>query len=165
MRYREIVRELAARSVRYVVVGGIAVVLHGVPRATFDLDLLVDLAPENVLALVEALEALGYRPRAPVPARDLAIAERRAEWVRGKKMRAFTFWHSRGGEVDVLLDAPIDYAEAARDRLIVDADGTPVPLASIECLIRLKEAAGREVDRSDVEALRKAQRASEKGPE
>ncbi len=158
MRHLEIVRALAAREVRYVIVGGVAVILHGVPRATYDLDLLADLSPDNVRALVEALEGLGFRPRAPVAARDLADPARRAEWAREKGLRAFSFWHPRGGEVDVLIEAPVDYAAAAQDALVLDVEGAPVPVASIETLVRMKQGTGREQDRSDIEALEKARR-------
>ena len=46
-RYQAVFRSLNSHDVRYVVIGGIAAVLHGVPRATFDLDLLIDATPET----------------------------------------------------------------------------------------------------------------------
>lgn len=161
MRYLEIVDALAAKEVRYLIVGGVAVILHGVPRTTYDLDLLIDFEPRNVTALLEALEALGYRPRAPVAASELAIESKRAEWIRDKDMKAFSFWHPQGGEVDILIDAPIDYAEAAKDQIIIEAQQTPIAIASIDALIRLKEAAGREQDQSDIAALRRVRQLSE----
>lgn len=63
---------LQAASVRYLVVGGVAVVLHGHPRFTADLDLVVALEPGNARAAVEALAGLGYRPRPPVDGRLFA---------------------------------------------------------------------------------------------
>jgi hypothetical protein len=57
---------LQRAGVRYLVVGGVAVVLHGHPRFTADLDLVVALDPKNARAAIEALGVLGYRPRAPV---------------------------------------------------------------------------------------------------
>lgn len=59
---------LNSAGVRYLVVGGVAVVLHGHLRTTADLDLVVQLERENVLKAVRALAGLGYRPRAPVAA-------------------------------------------------------------------------------------------------
>ena len=44
---------LQSHEVRYLVIGGIAAVLHGVPRATFDLDILIDATPENAGRMVE----------------------------------------------------------------------------------------------------------------
>ena len=114
-------------------------------------------------ALIDALESLGYRPRAPVPARELADAAKRKAWVTEKDRKAFSFWQAGGGEVDILIDSPLDYREAAKSQVVVDVEGVSLPIASIEALIRLKEAAGREQDLSDVDALRRAD--ADSGPD
>lgn len=67
-----IVGALNAASVRYLVVGGLAVVAHGYVRFTADVDLVADLEPANVTRTVTALERLGYRPRASVAFRKFA---------------------------------------------------------------------------------------------
>ena len=61
---------LQQKSCRYLVVGGVAVVLHGHPRFTADLDLVVSLHPKNAAAVIDALTSLDYRPRAPVQAHE-----------------------------------------------------------------------------------------------
>lgn len=165
MLYLEIVAALSAKEVRYVVVGGVAVVLHGVPRTTYDLDLVVDLAEDNVLRLVEALESLGYRPRAPVAARQLADPAARAAWIEDEDMKAFSFWRPEGGEVDVVIDTPVGYAEAAKDQEVVEIQGMSLAVASIDALVRMKAVAGREQDRADIEALERVRRiAAEEEP-
>jgi hypothetical protein len=63
---------LGKRKVRYLIVGGVAVVLHGIPRFTADIDLVLALDKANVLAALDALAGLGYWPRAPVPLLDFA---------------------------------------------------------------------------------------------
>jgi hypothetical protein len=68
---------LEASGARYLVVGGVAVVLHGHPRFTADLDLAIALDPANVEAVLAALERLGYGPRAPVPLRAFADPDQR----------------------------------------------------------------------------------------
>lgn len=158
MRYVELVEALAARKVRFVIVGGVAVVLHGVPRTTFDLDVLLDLSPENVGAFVAVMVEQGLSPRAPVDALGLADPATRAAWVSEKHLKAFSFADSHGGIVDVLLVAPLDYDAAAADAEEITVRSATVKLASIPALIRLKEAAGREKDRSDIQALLVAQR-------
>jgi hypothetical protein len=52
---KNVFASLNAHDVRYVVIGGIAAVLYGVPRATFDLDLLIQATPENAAKLLDAL--------------------------------------------------------------------------------------------------------------
>ncbi|MEL6339831.1 MAG: hypothetical protein AAFQ65_07975 [Myxococcota bacterium] len=91
--YEDVLRAFQASNVRYVVVGGTAVILHGVPRTTADLDVVVDLAADNVERLVSVLRDQGYRARAPVDPELLASDEARRSWFEEKGMRAFSFWH------------------------------------------------------------------------
>src|SRR5438067_5132620 len=98
-----VLASLNAARVRYLVVGGVAVVLHGHLRATADLDLIVQLSPENALAAVRALESLAFHPIAPVPAAMFADAEARRAWMETKGMTVFGLWSDRfpGLEVDL----------------------------------------------------------------
>lgn len=57
-RYFEIIRKLVAHGVDFIVTGGVAAVLHGVPVSMFDLDVVHSTAPENVSRLPDALEEL-----------------------------------------------------------------------------------------------------------
>jgi hypothetical protein len=74
-------------------------------------------------------------------------------WIEEKGMKAFSFWRPEGGEVDILIDAPLDYAEVAREQEPVEVEGRTLFIASIDSLVRLKSAADREQDRADIEAL------------
>ena len=62
---------------RFVLVGGTAVILHGVPRTTADLGLVVDLEAANLKRLIAVMNRLGFVPRAPVAASELGDSERR----------------------------------------------------------------------------------------
>ncbi|MBK8479675.1 MAG: hypothetical protein IPL40_00640 [Proteobacteria bacterium] len=97
------------------IVGGVAVILHGVPRTTADLDIAVDLERDNLLRLVEVLLGLGFRPRAPVDARQLADPEERRRWCEEKGLKAFSFHRPDRplDAVDVLLASPVAYDELA----------------------------------------------------
>lgn len=77
--YGDVFAALDAADVRYVVVGGMAVLLHGRVRNTVDLDLVIDLATEPARRAMEALTSLGLRPRAPVDAADFADASPRSD--------------------------------------------------------------------------------------
>lgn len=66
--YEDVLRALEARSIRFVLVGGVAVILHGVPRTTADLDVVIDLDEGNVSRFVGVMTELGFVPRAPVAA-------------------------------------------------------------------------------------------------
>jgi len=58
-RLKDVFASFQKHEVRYVVIGGIASVLYGVPRATFDLDILIDATPENTQNLLDALSEAG----------------------------------------------------------------------------------------------------------
>lgn len=142
-------------AVRYVVVGGIAVVLRGHPRLTVDLDLVVHLDPQNALRAMEALEGAGLRPVPPVPARDFADANIRAGWVRDKGMIVFSLRDPDFPirQVDVFVEHPIDFDALWSRSSVETLDGIDVRVASVDDLLEMKRRAGRPKDILDIEAL------------
>ena len=147
---------LAAARVRSVVVGGLALILHGLDRLTADVDLVIDLSTENVRDAVLALSNSGYRPMAPVNPTELADPARRHEWQTTRNMQVFSFWDSTNQRptVDIMLDAIIPFDELWSDSTMVALGGHDVHVASIPHLIRMKEVAGRPQDQWDIECLR-----------
>ena len=154
--YKAIFKELNTEKIDYVVVGGLAVNFHGIPRMTYDIDLLIQLEPKNILKVISKLKAWGYRPRAPVNPEDLANAEKRTSWIRDKGMKAFSFHSDREpiGEIDLIIDSPIPYSSLKSRAIVLDVAGEKVPVISINDLIELKLQAGRKQDLSDVEHLK-----------
>ena len=109
----DIFRALDDAEVRYLVVGGVAVVLHGYPRFTADLDLVVELTASNASAAIAALQTLGCRPRAPVRAEDFADEDIRASWREEKGLTEFSLWSPSypGTEVDLFVQEPFDFGK------------------------------------------------------
>ena len=142
-------------GVRYLVVGGVAVVLHGHLRTTADLDLVVKLTPENALRTVRALAGLGYRPRAPVPLEQFADPVIRSGWARDKGLTVLGLWSDQhpGLEVDLFVDEPFDFDATHGRASLVSLDHTTATVVSLADLLVLKRAAGRPVDLADVDAL------------
>lgn len=153
--YEPILARLNEQGGRYVVVGGLAVVLHGHARLTVDLDLVVDLAPEAARRTISALLGLGFRPLAPVEALDFADAARRLEWVEKKGMRVFSLYEPESplSTVDLFVESPIDFEELYRKAELIPIGTTVVRVVSIPHLIQMKQAAGREQDRADLRVL------------
>ncbi len=151
-----VLEALNSAGVRYLVVGGVAVVLHGHLRTTADLDLVVQLERENILKTVRALAGLGYRPRAPVAAEAFADEEVRESWVRDKDLTVFSFWSSRAPtlEVDLFVREPFGFADVYARALKVPLESTFVWVVSLPDLIALKSQARRPQDLEDIEALR-----------
>ncbi len=153
--------QLSDAGVRYLVVGGVAVVLHGYLRATADLDLVVDLDPRNVTVAVDLLENLGFRPRPPVSIRSFANAEERERWIEEKNLQVFSLWHPEkpGFEVDLFVRQPFDFAAAFARASVATLGSTAVYVASIDDLVAMKRTAGRARDKEDIEALLALQKA------
>jgi len=156
---------LERARVRYLVVGGVAVVLHGHPRFTADLDLVLSLDADNVHAALGALAPLGYAPRAPLPAEDLADPARRADWVRTKGMTVFSLASPAhpATEVDLFVEEPFPFEEAHARALRVDLGGVSAWVASLDDLVAMKRRAGRPQDLEDVRSLEAIARTLEGG--
>ena len=152
-------------AVRYVVVGGMATVLHGYARLTADVDLVVDQEAAEALKAIRVLTALGFVPRAPVNAEDYANADVRRAWFDDKGMRVLSFWdpHHPMREVDLFVENPIDFGLLYERSQLVPLTTTNVRIASIEDLIQLKRLANRPEDQRDIEALQAIRRSKRDG--
>lgn len=155
MFYEDVFRELNKQKVKYVVAGGVAVVLHGVVRLTVDLDLYVKLSENNLRKFVGALGSLGYKPKVPVNAIEFVKESNRKIWKKEKGMKVFSFIHlGKPRElIDVFVDELIKYSEVDREKKVMMANGIKIPVISIKHLKELKQMAGREQDLRDIQAL------------
>ena len=143
-------------DVRYVVVGGVAVVLHGYARLTADLDVVIDLAAGSARATIDALVGIGLRPTAPVDPAGFADPVTRARWISEKHMRVFSMRdpHDPLRQVDLFVEEPIPFEELWDRSERVELGELAVRVASIPDLITMKELAGRPLDLDDVARLR-----------
>ncbi|MGH6784025.1 MAG: hypothetical protein ACREBP_05310 [Sphingomicrobium sp.] len=155
MFYLDLFARLTQSHVRYVVVGGLALNLHGVERATMDVDLAVALDAGNLRAAIDVFRSMSLVPIAPIDLDDASDPAMLAHWRQDRHMIALGLRPAvgHGPTVDVLTATFVPFetleANAVRKRL-GDAD---VPIASIDDLIALKRAAGRPIDLSDIDAL------------
>jgi hypothetical protein len=152
--YLDLLSSLAEAGVRYAVAGGFAAVLHGVPRLTFDLDLVLDLSDDNMAAVVGVLRSCGYRPRLPVPLEALANPETRRGWVEDRNLVAFSLYHPDHPmeEIDLLLVAPA-WEEIAATNVTRQLEDVAVSVLGRKSLQAMKRAAGREKDLIDADLL------------
>lgn len=155
MFYLDLFRALQTHRVRYAVVGGLAMNLHGVPRLTMDVDLLLDLGEENLQSFLSAARELSLKPGVPVGLSELADPRRRRAWIEEKGMVAFPLRppDPTGPTVDVLVDPAVDVAGALARAERRDVGDVLVAVASVADLIGLKQAAGRRQDLADIEHL------------
>lgn len=153
--FEEFLAYLEQHDVRFVVVGGIAVVIHGYARLTADVDLVIDLEKSNVLRCVNALIKRGLQPMLPVAATDFADEEIRKDWIEHRNLQVFTMRDPRNPmlTVDLFARAPIPFEELWTNAETLSLGGRPVRIASLDHLIRMKRAAARPQDLLDLEHL------------
>src|SRR5690606_10294536 len=153
---RQIFSALNDAQVDYVVVGGLAVILHGYLRATADLGLAIGLSPDNAARGMRALASIGLQPRLPVAMDDFADVGKREDWLRNRNMLVFPLWDPKNPlrSVDVFIDEPIAFDDVLAEAAVKDLDGLKVPVASIAHLIEMKQRAGRPRDLEDIKKLR-----------
>jgi len=156
-----LVEALEKAGARYLIVGGLAVVAHGFLRFTADVDLFLELSEENLRRALQAMQGLGYRPRAPVPLEAFADERQRRSWVKDKNLKVFSL-HSpahAATEVDLFVEPPMDF-EAAWSRAVRRevGPGVQATFAGLSDLLAIKEAAGRDQDLEDVRRLREIAR-------
>jgi hypothetical protein len=126
--------------VKYVVIGGIAAILHGVPRATFDLDILIEATPDNARRLLDALLEAGLGTASLTSPEDVLANE-------------ITVFKDRV-RVDVQTSTPgVLFADAWSRRKTVSFQEQQFFILSKEDVIRSKRAVGRPVDMEDVRLL------------
>lgn len=143
-------------DVRYLIVGGVAVVLHGHLRATKDLDLVIQLEPGNLLGALQAFDTLGFQPLVPVKIEDFAKPKNREAWIREKNMMVFSLWHPENPtqKIDLFVEEPFDFEAVYARASTKSLSTTSVPVVSLDDLMEMKRAAGRPQDVADLETLR-----------
>ncbi len=111
--FQRIFKEFSELDIDYLVVGGLAVNLHGIQRMTYDLDFMISLDQENINKLVTKLSEWGYRPKALVNPIDLADEKKRTLWIKEKEMKPMSFYSKDAviGEIDIVFDSSIPYRE------------------------------------------------------
>jgi len=151
----QVLAALAGAEVRFVVVGGVVVVLHGHPRLTADLDLVIDLEVGPAGRAMQVLTGLGLVPRLPVPASAFADPPTRDRWVAERNLMVFTLTEPHGGllEVDLFARSPLPFEALWSQAVTVLVGETEVRIAALDDLIVMKREAGRPQDLADITAL------------
>lgn len=163
MFYFDILKKFYESNVKYLIVGGVAVNLYGIPRITQDIDIIIDTTRENILKINRIMKELDYIPKLPVNPNDLADPKKRKEWVEERNLVAFSFYHKQNTikVVDMILSHPLDFESSFSNRTVRRARGIEVYTASIDDIIKMKETTGREQDKSDIEMLKEVKKFQE----
>jgi hypothetical protein len=146
---RRLVEALANEDVEYVILGGIALTMHGSMRATFDLDLCYRRDRDNLARLARALAPLHPRLRDFPPELPFFFDEATLRTGLNFTLR------SDAGDIDLLGEVPglgtyADALAASQEETLYDV---PVRILTLEGLERCKRAAGRAKDLLDLETI------------
>lgn len=160
MKIAELLQSLADADVRFVLVGGLAVQLHGFLRSTFDIDLVLAMDDGNLSRFIDVAQRFGLAPVIPVSIDALRSAQQIDQWCREKGMLAFALREPQAGGsvVDVLVRPEVPFDELEIDGVAGELFGRKVRVASLDHLLRMKRVANRPKDLLDIAALEKIRR-------
>jgi hypothetical protein len=157
MKIVDLLQSLADSHIQYVLVGGLAVQLHGFLRATFDVDLVLAMDDANLERFIDVANRFGLRPVMPVAMDSIRNAELVERWFREKNMLAFSLREPQtgGSVVDILVRPDVPFDQLKENAVEGHLFGRYVPIASIGDLLEMKRFANRPKDKLDIEALEK----------
>jgi hypothetical protein len=141
--FRDLLEILNRHQVRYLVVGGFAVAVHGTPRYTKDLDIWVEVSPDNAARIIEVLDEFGFA----------SLGLRAEDFLDPDVVIQLGYEPNR---IDFLTTLTgVDFAEAYPARISITISGIVVPLIDRASLIANKRALGRPHDLDDAKDLDK----------
>jgi hypothetical protein len=160
MKTADLLQSLSDEQVQYVLVGGLAVQLHGFLRSTFDIDLVLAMNDENLVRFIAVAKRYGLVPAIPVPIDSLRNASQIDQWHREKGMLAFALREPQigGSVVDVLVRPEVPFDRLMANAVVGELFARQVWIASIDDLLTMKRITNRPKDRLDIVALEKIKR-------
>jgi predicted nucleotidyltransferase len=157
MEYVELFKKLSNNNIRYLICGGLAVNIYGIPRMTADIDILLDFTEENLDRFETTIKLLKYQSMIPLSINTFVSKKERQKAIQEKNLIAYSYFNSQNNylNLDVLIDVPFAFEElwAMKEERVVD--GTVIYIVSVEHLIKLKQYANRKQDIDDVILLSK----------
>lgn len=154
----ELLKAISNAGISYVVCGGIACVLHGVERATYDLDVAVAFDKGNLEKLLDLTKAFGLIPRMPEPVTNLFDESTRNKWINEKGAVVYTFVSDKSPlQLDIFLQYPISFDLLLMNSETFVIDDIRITTSSISDLITAKSSMPdmREKDIYDIRELEK----------
>ena len=154
----ELLKALSKAEIKFVVCGGVACVLHGVERATYDLDISVDFDKPNLEKIIDLAKEFGLSPRIPEPVEKLCEKENRDRWVAEKNALVYTFVAERSPlQLDIFLSYPMNFDELMKNSEIIYLDEVKVNVSSVRDLLYAKEyiKPARDKDLIDIKELKR----------
>jgi hypothetical protein len=134
---KDILLGLADAKIKFIVCGGVAVVLHGVERMTLDLDLSVDMSRKNIQNLLTEMKRQKLIPRAPVPPETLLDSSKLNLLLKKKMLSFLRLIPIR--QVDIFVTRENDFRSLNSHITEIDLEGRRVQVVSKQKLIEMKK--------------------------
>ncbi len=142
---------LAQAKLRFAIVGGHAVALHGAVRGTVDIDIAIPWNRRSLEGAERALTDIGLVSRIPVSANE--IFEFRDEYIKNRNLVAWNFYNPN--DLSEQVDIVIAYDLKGKRIKQIQLANALVPVLALKDLIEMKRQSGRPQDIEDVRALEK----------
>jgi hypothetical protein len=155
MDYLGIFEQLHKQQVKYLLCGGLAVNIYGIPRMTADIDLILDFDKDNLKKFEICVVNAFYQSQIPVSLSLLSTQQERIKLVKEKNLIALSYFNTRGNvmSMDVLIDVPLNFADMWERKTTRTADEIDIHIVSVNDLIKLKEYSNRKQDQDDIYLL------------
>lgn len=151
------ITRLVRAEVDFVICGGVACILQGSNRNSFDLDISVDMDENNLRKLIRVAKEMKWKPRVPEPIENIIDPRKREQWINEKNARFYTLNSADGVlQIDIFLNYQIGFEELKKEADVFEIDGFRFKVSSIGHLIKAKELIEekRRQDSYDIDMLR-----------
>ncbi len=137
-------------KLKYAIVGGYALALHGLVRATVDVDIVLSLKLSDFELAEKVLGGLGLQSRLPVRAQD--IIKMRVEYIKNRNLIAWSFvdYKNPVNQVDILINHDLKKLDVER----ISVGNRKIPVASLKELLKMKTQSGRPQDLIDIQNIK-----------
>jgi len=151
-KFLELMEKARKKGLEYLVIGGFAVVLYDVERATFDVDIGIASSPDSVTIVLSLLKELGYRRIINLETgKDICDLDKLTV---EDALKMESFGVRDGYSIDILFIRKEDFDFLWKYKVEVPFEGQIIPIPSLLDLIRIKEKSSRPKDLDDVKRLR-----------
>ena len=146
----EVTDALNSAKLKFAVVGGYALALHGIVRATVDIDFVLSLTQNDFECAEKVLQKIGLQSRIPVRAQD--IIKMRKEYIEERNLIAWSFvdYKNPARQIDILITKDVKDIDVEK----ISIGGRKIPIASLQELLKMKQESGRPQDLIDIESIK-----------
>jgi hypothetical protein len=145
-----VVKALTKNKIPYAIVGGVAVALHGAPRGTIDLDIVISHKLHFFKSVEKCLKDLGFIPRLPVTASE--IFNFKDEYISRRNLVAWSFYNPTNPleVIDIVLTHDLSLLKTVNKKMGLST----LKVLAVDDLIKMKKQSGRPQDLEDVRVLK-----------